>query len=169
MGSLSQDTDAADHRWILIPCDQAGAVTVGVQAESSWSAWPPVPQQLQAARGRRGRHLLAAGLSRMTENGCRAARHRGRGGVVQLNQNSRYGLYFVYDFSANHRQALRLGPARVLLLSHGGAAALVGTIIWYVTREVVRPVSNTARVLPNGCPRETSTCAVQVGPTRWRS
>ena len=144
MGSLSQDTDAADHRWILIPLDQgSGQSFVGVQAESSWMTSATVPQQLQQRVANADGTYWQPASARMTENGAEQPVIV-VGDVVQLNQNSRYGLYFVYDFS--DPQATLDSIHAVLLLSMVALLLLVGTIVWYVTREVVRPVSNTARV-----------------------
>ncbi|MDO4918652.1 MtrAB system histidine kinase MtrB [Kocuria sp.] len=144
LGSLSQDAGSQDHRWILIPLDQGtGQSFVGVQTESSWMTSATVPQQLQQrVEGGDGTYWQPAS-ARMTENGPEQPVIV-IGDVVQLNQNSRYGLYFVYDFS--DPQATLDSIHAVLLLSMVALLLLVGTVVWYVTREVVRPVSGTARV-----------------------
>lgn len=144
LGKLSQDPSTTDHRWVLIPLDQGtGQSFVGVQTESSWMTSASVPQQLQqrVASGD-GTYWQPASV-RMAENAPEQPVIV-IGDVVQLNQNSRYGLYFVYDFS--DPQATLDSIHAVLLLSMVALLLLVGTIVWYVTREVVRPVSNTARV-----------------------
>ena len=144
LGKLSQDPSTTDRRWVLIPLDQGtGQSFVGVQTESSWMTSASVPQQLQqrVASGD-GTYWQPASV-RMAENGPEQPVIV-IGDVVQLNQNSRYGLYFVYDFS--DPQATLDSIHAVLLLSMVALLLLVGTIVWYVTREVVRPVSNTARV-----------------------
>lgn len=144
LGGLSQDTSTTDHRWVLIPMDQGtGQSFVGVQTESPWMTSASVPQQLQqrVANGD-GTYWQPASV-RMAENAPQQPVIV-IGDVVQLNQNSRYGLYFVYDFS--DPQATLDSIHAVLLLSMVALLLLVGTIVWYVTREVVRPVSNTARV-----------------------
>ncbi|MEX5267157.1 MtrAB system histidine kinase MtrB [Kocuria sp. CPCC 204721] len=144
LGGLSQDMSTTDHRWILIPLDQgAGQLFVGVQTESAWMTSATVPQQLQrrVANGD-GTYWQPASV-RMAENEPEKPVIV-IGDVVQLNQNSRYGLYFVYDFS--DPQATLDSIHAVLLLSMVALLLLVGTIVWYVTREVVRPVSSTARV-----------------------
>ncbi|WP_243635590.1 MtrAB system histidine kinase MtrB [Kocuria tytonicola] len=144
LGSLSQDTGSTDHRWILIPLDQGpGQSFVGVQSESSWMTSATVPQQLQQRVASADGTYWQPASARMTENGPEQPVIV-IGDVVQLNQNSRYGLYFVYDFS--DPQATLDSIHAVLLLSMVALLLLVGTIVWYVTREVVRPVSNTARV-----------------------
>ncbi|RKQ37180.1 sensor histidine kinase [Kocuria tytonis] len=144
LGSLSQDTSSTDHRWILIPLDQGGGQSfVGVQSESSWMTSATVPRQLQQRVANGDGTYWQPASARMAEN---APEHPVIviGDVVQLNQNSRYGLFFVYDFS--DPQATLDSIHAVLLLSMVALLLLVGTIVWYVTREVVRPVSNTARV-----------------------
>ncbi|MBX7556317.1 hypothetical protein K1Y78_52745, partial [Streptomyces sp. tea 10] len=133
LGGLSQDTSTTDHRWILIPLEQgAGQLFVGVQTESAWMTSATVPQQLQrrVANGD-GTYWQPASV-RMAENEPEKPVIV-IGDVVQLNQNSRYGLYFVYDFS--DPQATLNSIHAVLLLSMVALLLLVGTIVWYVTRE----------------------------------
>ena len=144
MGALTMDSEEAGRHWILIPLDRgAGQSFVGVQTQSPWMTSASVPQQLQqrVAEGD-GTYWQPASV-RMEEGGAEQPVIV-IGDVVQLNQNARYGLFFVYDF-ADPQITLNSIHA-VLLLSMVALLLLVGTIVWYVTREVVRPVSSTARV-----------------------
>lgn len=144
MGAMSMDSEEAGRHWILIPFDRgAGQSFVGVQTQSPWMTSASVPQQLQqrVADGD-GTYWQPASV-RMEEGGAEQPVIV-IGDVVQLNQNARYGLFFVYDFAAP--QVTLNSIHAVLLLSMLALLLLVGTIVWYVTREVVRPVSSTAKV-----------------------
>ncbi|MEX5273284.1 MtrAB system histidine kinase MtrB [Kocuria sp. CPCC 205235] len=144
MGAMSMDSEEAGRHWILIPFDRgAGQSFVGAQTQSPWMTSASVPQQLQqrVADGD-GTYWQPASV-RMEEGGAEQPVIV-IGDVVQLNQNARYGLFFVYDFAAP--QVTLNSIHAVLLLSMLALLLLVGTIVWYVTREVVRPVSSTAKV-----------------------
>lgn len=144
LGALQSSNSSEDSQWILIPLDRrAGQSFVGVQTQSPWLTSVSVPQQLQqrVAEGQ-GTYWQPASV-RMHENGPEQPVIV-VGDTVQLNQNAHYGLFFIYDFS-NPQNTLNAIHA-VLLLSMLALLLLVGTIVWYVTREVVRPVSSTARV-----------------------
>ena len=54
-----------------------------------------------------------------------------------------YGLYFVHDFSQPQRTLDAMHA--VLVLATLVQALLVSGVVWYVTREIVRPVTYTAR------------------------
>ena len=144
MGSMSTEHEEADRRWILIPLEQgSGQSFVGVQAQSSWMTSATVPQQLQQRVVEGNGTYWQPATARLQENGPEQP-VLVIGDVVQLNQNARYGLFYVYDFS--DPQSTLNSIHAVLLLSMLSLLLLVGTIVWYVTREVVRPVSNTAKV-----------------------
>lgn len=144
MGALSMDSEEAGRHWILIPLDRgAGQSFVGVQTQSPWMTSASVPQQLQQ-RVAEGDGTYWQPASVRIEEGGAEQPVIVIGDVVQLNQNARYGLFFVYDFAAP--QITLNSIHAVLLLSMLALLLLVGTIVWYVTREVVRPVSSTARV-----------------------
>lgn len=144
MGATSSRGDETERQWILIPL-QSGASQpfVGVQTQSPWMTSATVPQQLQ--------QRVANGDGTYWQPASVRVREGGPeqpviiiGQAVQLNQNARFGVFFVHDFS--EPQATLNSIHAVLLLSMVGLLLLVGTIVWYVTREVVRPVSHTARV-----------------------
>lgn len=144
MGALSMDSEEAGRHWILIPFDRgAGQSFVGVQTQSPWMTSASVPQQLQQRVAEGDGTYWQPGSVRMQEGGAEQPVIV-IGDMVQLNQNARYGVFFVYDF-ADPQITLNSIHA-VLLLSMLALLLLVGTIVWYVTREVVRPVSSTAKV-----------------------
>lgn len=144
MGAMSMDLEESDRRWILIPFDRgAGQSFVGVQTQSPWMTSASVPQQLQQRVMNGDGTYWQPGSVRMSEEGTERPVIV-VGDMVQLNQNARYGVFFVYDFS--DPQTTLNSIHAVLLLSMLALLLLVGTIVWYVTREVVRPVSSTAKV-----------------------
>ncbi|KUG55529.1 histidine kinase [Kocuria rosea subsp. polaris] len=143
LGSLSVD-GAETERWILLPMDfTSGQTLIPAQSQSPWMTSSTVPAELQERLAEQDGVFWQPASVRMTENGEEAPVIV-VGTVVDLYQNSRYGLYLVYDFSEPQRTLDAMHA--VLLLSVVVLLLLVGAIVWYVTREVVRPVSTTARV-----------------------
>ncbi|MEX5298743.1 MtrAB system histidine kinase MtrB [Kocuria sp. CPCC 205292] len=143
LGSLSVD-GAETERWILLPMDfTSGQTLIPAQSQSPWMTSSTVPAELQDRLAEQDGVFWQPASVRMTENGEEAPVIV-VGTVVDLYQNSRYGLYLVYDFSEPQRTLDAMHA--VLLLSVVVLLLLVGAIVWYVTREVVRPVSTTARV-----------------------
>ncbi|MEX5306758.1 MtrAB system histidine kinase MtrB [Kocuria sp. CPCC 205258] len=143
LGSLSVD-GAETERWILLPMDfTSGQTLIPAQSQSPWMTSSTVPPELQERLAEQDGVFWQPASVRVTENGEEAPVIV-VGTVVDLYQNSRYGLYLVYDFSEPQRTLDAMHA--VLLLSVVVLLLLVGAIVWYVTREVVRPVSSTARV-----------------------
>ncbi|GEO93994.1 MtrAB system histidine kinase MtrB [Kocuria turfanensis] len=143
LGALSVD-GAETERWILLPMDYtSGQTLIPAQSQSPWMTSSTVPQELQERLAEQDGVFWQPASVPMTENGDEAPVVV-VGTVVELYQNSRYGLYLVYDFSEPQRTLDAMHA--VLLLSVVVLLLLVGAIVWYVTREVVRPVSSTARV-----------------------
>ncbi|MFI7483317.1 MtrAB system histidine kinase MtrB [Kocuria sp. M1R5S2] len=143
LGSLSVD-GAETERWILLPMDyRSGQTLLPTQSQSPWMTSSTVPSALQERLAEEDGVYWQPASVRMTEDGDEAPVII-VGTVVELYQNSRYGLYLVYDFSEPQRTLDAMHA--VLLLSVVVLLLLVGAIVWYVTREVVRPVSITARV-----------------------
>ncbi|GAB2604590.1 MtrAB system histidine kinase MtrB [Kocuria arenosa] len=143
LGSLSVD-GAETERWILLPMDfTSGQTLIPAQSQNPWMTSSTVPPELQERLAEQDGVFWQPASVRVTENGEEAPVIV-VGTVVDLYQNSRYGLYLVYDFSEPQRTLDAMHA--VLLLSVVVLLLLVGAIVWYVTREVVRPVSSTARV-----------------------
>ncbi len=143
LGALSVD-GAETERWILLPMDYtSGQTLIPAQSQSPWMTSSTVPQELQERLAEQEGVFWQPASVPMSENGDEAPVIV-VGTVVDLYQNSRYGLYLVYDFSEPQRTLDAMHA--VLLLSVVVLLLLVGAIVWYVTREVVRPVSGTARV-----------------------
>ncbi|MFF0942962.1 MtrAB system histidine kinase MtrB [Kocuria sp. CPCC 205300] len=143
LGALSVD-GAETERWILLPMDYtSGQTLIPAQSQSPWMTSSTVPQELQERLAEQEGVFWQPASVPMSENGDEAPVIV-VGTVVDLYQNSRYGLYLVYDFSEPQRTLDAMHA--VLLLSVLVLLLLVGAIVWYVTREVVRPVSGTARV-----------------------
>ncbi|KLU10852.1 MtrAB system histidine kinase MtrB [Kocuria sp. SM24M-10] len=143
LGALSVD-GAETERWILLPMDYtSGQTLIPAQSQSPWMTSSTVPQELQKRLAEQDGVFWQPASVPMTENGDEVPVVV-VGTVVELYQNSRYGLYLVYDFSEPQRTLDAMHA--VLLLSVVVLLLLVGAIVWYVTREVVRPVSSTARV-----------------------
>ena len=121
----------------------SGQTLIPAQSQSPWMTSSTVPPELQERLAEQDGVFWQPASVRVTENGEEAPVIV-VGTVVDLYQNSRYGLYLVYDFSEPQRTLDAMHA--VLLLSVVVLLLLVGAIVWYVTREVVRPVSSTARV-----------------------
>jgi two-component system sensor histidine kinase MtrB len=144
LGALSTDGSETERRWILVPLDYtSGQTLIPAQSQSPWMTSSTVPPELQERLADQDGVYWQPASVRMAENGDEVPVIV-VGTVVDLYQNSPYGLYLVYDFSDPQRTLDAMHA--VLLLSVIVLLLLVGAIVWYVTREVVRPVSSTARV-----------------------
>jgi two-component system sensor histidine kinase MtrB len=144
LGSLSTDRADTERRWILVPMDYtSGQTLIPAQSQSPWMTSSTVPPELQKRLEEQDGVFWQPAAVRMAEDGDTVPVIV-VGTVVELSQNSPYGLYLVYDFSDPQRTLDAMHA--VLLLSVVALLLLVGAIVWYVTREVVRPVSTTARV-----------------------
>ncbi|GEO93035.1 MtrAB system histidine kinase MtrB [Kocuria flava] len=144
LGALSTDGSDAQRRWILVPMDYtSGQALIPAQSQSPWMTSSTVPPELQERLAAQDGVYWQPASVPMSENGDEVPVIV-VGTVVELQQNARYGLYLVYDFSDPQRTLDAMHA--VLLLSVVVLLLLVGAIVWYVTREVVRPVTSTARV-----------------------
>ncbi len=144
LDALDSDTSTSQRRWLLIPLSSStGQSLLPAQAESDWMTSATVPQDLQnRVAGDAGTYWQSSSVR--LEDGGVPVPVVIVGKVVEPQPGARYGLYLVNDFS-QPQQTLDAIHA-VLILSTLVQALLVSGVVGYVTREVVRPVSTTARV-----------------------
>lgn len=144
LDNLDSDPASSQRRWLLVPLStETGQNMLPAQAESSWMTSATVPEELQdRVAGGDGTYWQSSSV-RMDENGAPVPVVI-VGRVVEPQQGSKYALYLVNDFSQpqNTLDAIHA----VLILATLVQALLVSGVVGYVTREVVRPVSTTARV-----------------------
>ena len=138
------ETHGADakRQWILIPVgagsDQAG---VGAQAQNRWMSPSSVPQDLQEeVTGGDGVFWKSASLP-VDEHGTPVPVLI-VGSTVHLNQGDRYALYLVYDLSSSQQTLDYI--QFVITVGFAILLVFVATIVWWVTRSVIRPISQTA-------------------------
>lgn len=144
LDALDSDATNSQRRWLLVPLStDTGQTVLPAQAESEWMTSATVPRELQNRVAADGGTYWQSSSVRMEEDGA-AVPVVVVGHEVQPQQGSRYGLYLVNDFSQpqNTLDAIHA----VLILATLVQALLVSGVVGYVTREVVRPVSSTARV-----------------------
>ncbi|MDO5619579.1 MtrAB system histidine kinase MtrB [Kocuria sp.] len=144
LDALDSDASTSQRRWLLIPLSSStGQSMLPAQAESDWMTSATVPQELQNRVGNDGSTYWQSSSVRMDDGG-QPVPVVIVGRVVEPQPGARYGLYLVNDFS-QPQETLEAIHA-VLILSTLVQALLVSGVVGYVTREVVRPVSTTARV-----------------------
>lgn len=144
LDALDSDTTNSQRRWVIIPLSSStGQDMLPAQAESSWMNQGTVPQDLQDRVSTDGRTYWQSSSVRMEDQG-QPVPVVIVGQVVEPQPGARYGLYLVNDFSQPQRTLDAIHA--VLILSTVVQALLVSGVVGYVTREVVRPVSTTARV-----------------------
>lgn len=133
----------AKRQWILIPVDyNHGQGYVGPLSQNDWMTSSSVPQELQKQ--------VAAQNGVFWQSSEVQANGSGPelpvifvGTKVHLNQGNDYALYLVYDLSSSqgtldYIQLVIVAGFAILLV-------FVATIVWWVTRSVIRPISQTAR------------------------
>jgi two-component system sensor histidine kinase MtrB len=139
------ETHGADAKreWILIPVSyQGGQGYVGPQSQNQRMTAASVPRDLQAeVAGQDGVYWQSSSMP--VDGTGDSVPVVIVGSKVHLNQGSEFGLYLVYDFSSsqetlNYIQFVITVGFVILLI-------FVATIVWWVTRSVIRPISQTAR------------------------
>ncbi|MCP3426518.1 MtrAB system histidine kinase MtrB [Rothia sp. AR01] len=139
------ETHGADakRQWILIPVTyQGGQGYVGPQSQNERMTASSVPRELQAeVAGQDGVYWQSSSMP--VDGSGDDVPVLIVGSKVHLNQGSEFGLYLVYDFSSsqqtlNYIQFVITVGFVILLI-------FVATIVWWVTRSVIRPISQTAR------------------------
>lgn len=148
LSGLDTGSSAESRRWVLIPISPSdGQIrsTVPAQSEDSWLTPEAVPQELQrqVAEAPGGGQFWQSSSLPLEEGGA-AVPVVVVGQVVEPEDGSQYGLYFIHDFAQPQRTLDAMHA--VLVLATLVQTLLVSGVVWYVTREVVRPVSYTARV-----------------------
>lgn len=144
LDALDSDTSTSQRRWLLIPLSSVtGQSLLPAQAESDWMTSATVPQELQNRVSNDPGTYWQSSSVRLEEDGV-AVPVVIVGKVVEPQPGARYGLYLVNDF--NQPQQTLDAIHAVLILSTLVQALLVSGVVGYVTREVVLPVSATARV-----------------------
>ncbi|RUQ22335.1 MtrAB system histidine kinase MtrB [Kocuria sp. HSID16901] len=133
----------AKRQWILIPVDyKHGQGYVGPISQNDWMTSSSVPKQLQDQVASEDGVFWQSSQVRSNGNGPEVPVIF-VGTKVHLNQGNDYALYLVYDFSSsqatlNYIQLVIVAGFAILLV-------FVATIVWWVTRSVIRPISQTAR------------------------
>ncbi|MDO4254146.1 MAG: MtrAB system histidine kinase MtrB [Kocuria sp.] len=144
LDALDSDTTTSQRRWVIIPLSsETGQSMLPAQAESDWMGEDTVPQDLQDRVSADGRTYWQSSSVAMDDGGQQVPVVI-VGQAVEPQPGARYGLYLVNDFSQPQRTLDAIHA--VLILSTVVQALLVSGVVGYVTREVVRPVSTTARV-----------------------
>lgn len=144
LDALDSDTTTSQRRWVIIPLSsETGQSMLPAQAESDWMGEDTVPQDLQDRVSADGRTYWQSSSVAMDDGGQQVPVVI-VGQAVEPQSGARYGLYLVNDFSQPQRTLDAIHA--VLILSTVVQALLVSGVVGYVTREVVRPVSTTARV-----------------------
>jgi two-component system sensor histidine kinase MtrB len=133
----------AKRQWILIPVDyHQGQGYVGPLSQNDWMTSSSVPQDLQKQVAAQNGVFWQS--SKVQANGDGAEIPvLFVGTKVHLNQGNDYALYLVYDLSSSQKtldyiQLVIVAGFAILLI-------FVATIVWWVTRSVIRPISQTAR------------------------
>ncbi|WP_260853581.1 MtrAB system histidine kinase MtrB [Kocuria palustris] len=149
LGGLDSGSDRERSRWVLLPLDEEadrGPDALPPQAEKDWMGPDTIPEDLKqevAESGGPGERVYWQSSSARIDEDALPVPVVIVGQVVEPEQGSPYGLYFVHDFSQPQRTLDAIHA--VLLLATLVQALLVSGVVWYVTREVVRPVTYTAR------------------------
>lgn len=149
LSGLRTERGADQSRWILLPIDASDIENPNMlpaQSESPWMSEETVPQELReqiAGIESSGDGLYWQSSEASMQEGAPPVPVVIVGQVVEPEEGARYGLYFVYDFAQPQRTLDAMHA--VLLLATLVQALLVSGVVGYVTREVVRPVSYTAR------------------------
>lgn len=144
LDALESDPDTSQRRWLLVPLStDTGQTMLPAQAESEWMTSATVPQELQNRVTADSGTYWQSSSVRMDQDGPEVPVVI-VGREVEPQQGSRYGLYLINDFS--QPQFTLDAIHAVLMLSTLVQALLVSGVVGYVTREVVLPVSTTARV-----------------------
>ncbi|MEW1977480.1 MtrAB system histidine kinase MtrB [Kocuria palustris] len=149
LSGLDSGSDRARSRWVLLPLhdeDDSGDDSLPPQSEKPWLGEQTIPAELQEevadSVGVDEGMYWQSGSAQIDENGPSVPVVI-VGQVVEPRQGSPYGLYFVHDFSQPQRTLDAMHA--VLVLATLVQALLVSGVVWYVTREIVRPVTYTAR------------------------
>ena len=141
MTVLEVDGSESSRQWILVPHgdrDNPGSITAHSQDPSITA--DAVPAELdEAVREDDGGIYWQS--SSITQNGVT---HPVLfvGTSIKIQQNPDYGLYLVYDLSAS-QQTMRYINL-VILLAFLILLVVVLSIVWFVTRTVIRPIASTA-------------------------
>ncbi|MCT1601510.1 MtrAB system histidine kinase MtrB [Kocuria sp. p3-SID1433] len=149
LSGLNSGSDRERSRWVLLPLLSDGETSddaLPPQAETSWMGEQTIPEELQEevsdSAGVDESMYWQSSSAQIDEGGLQVPVVI-VGQVVEPRQGSPYGLYFVHDFEQPQRTLDAMHA--VLLLATLVQALLVSGVVWYVTREIVRPVTNTAR------------------------
>lgn len=133
----------AKRQWVLIPVDYKHSQGyVGPLSQNDWMTSSSVPKQLQDQVAAENGVFWQSSQVRANGDGPETPVIF-VGTKVHLNQGNDYALYLVYDLSSsqdtlNYIQLVIIAGFAVLLI-------FVATIVWWVTRSVIRPISQTAR------------------------
>lgn len=133
----------AKRQWILIPVTQSsGQGYIGPMSQNDAMNSSSVPRDLQEQVAMEdGVYWQSTSLP--MASGEDPVPVLIVGSKIRLNESTEYGLYLVYDFSSSQTtlsyiQSVIVAGFAILLI-------FVGTIVWWVTRSVIRPISQTAR------------------------
>lgn len=139
------ETHGADakRQWILIPVrQQSSGSGVGPLSQNDSVTSASVPQELQdQVAAQDGVYWQSSKLSAGAGQPEKPVLIVGS--RVHTNQGDQYGLYLVYDFSSS--QQILDYIQLVIVTGFGILLIFVATIVWWVTRSVIRPISQTAR------------------------
>ena len=132
----------AKRQWILIPVTTpAGQGYVGPMSQNEVMSSSSVPRELQEKVAEEsGVYWQSASLP--LASGEEPVPVLIVGSKIRLNDTTEYGLYLVYDLSSS--QATLSYIQSVIIIGFAILLIFVGTIVWWVTRSVIRPISQTA-------------------------
>lgn len=135
------ETGATDssRQWILVQTDQGEKGFINTQSQYSNLSASDIPEELQSqVNGASGIYWQS---SSVLQDGSKVPVLI-VGTQVQIPQNPQYGLYLMYDLSPSQRTMNYINL--VVWLTFGILLIVVLSIVWMITRFVIRPISFTA-------------------------
>ncbi len=129
----------SEKQWILIPGSSADEGFISEQSQNDQLSSDDVPQALQdSVNSSEGIFWQS---STLVQNGVEEPALF-VGSSISIPQNPNYGLYLVYNLSSSQQTLNYINV--VVGLAFGILLLVVLSIVWVVTRMVIRPLSSTA-------------------------
>ncbi len=141
MTVLEVDASDSSRQWVLVPQDETSSQgSISSHSQSADIDASIVPTELKEAvqQNDGGIYWQSSSLNRNGNTYPVLI----VGTSIQIHQNPNYSLYLVYDLSSSQNTMRYINV--VILLAFVILLLVVLTIVWWITRSVIRPISSTA-------------------------
>lgn len=139
---LETGSSDTQRQWVLMPAQAQSAQNfIPAQAQNPWMDPAKIPFDLQRTVTTSEGIFWQSAQIDVTEHGPLVPVVV-VGTRISIPQSPEYGLYLIYDFSSAQSTATYINT--VVWLGFGIMLIVVVSIVWVVTRAVIKPISSTA-------------------------